>query len=61
VEFYNELLELVGKQSERPGCTFERDLLTALALKPARGRSDTESQAPKVRNRVSELMQIVGV
>ncbi len=62
VEFYNELLDLVEKQRYRPGCTFERDLLTALAIRPVRGRvSGSESQAPKVRNRVSELMEIVGV
>ncbi len=60
VEFYNELLDL--KQRDRPGFTFERDLLTALVIRPVRGRvSGSESQAPKVRNGVSELMEIVGV
>lgn len=62
MEFYNELLGMVEKQRDRPGCTFERDLLTALAIKPSRGRAhDRESQPPKARNHVSELMQLVGV
>jgi hypothetical protein len=62
VEFYNDLLSLVERQRARPGCTFERDLLTALATKPKRGRANSsESQPPKARNHVSELMQIVGV
>jgi hypothetical protein len=62
MEFYNELLSLVEKQRNHPGCTFERNLLTALATKPRTGRAnDAESQPPKARNDVSELMRIVGV
>jgi hypothetical protein len=62
MEFYNDLLSLVEEQRARPGCTFELNLLTALATKPKKERAnDGESQPPKVRNHVSELMQIVGV
>jgi hypothetical protein len=47
---------------ESPGCTFERNLWTFLATKLRRGRAnDAESQPPKARNHVSELMRIVGV
>jgi hypothetical protein len=31
--FYNDLLALVKKQREQPGCTFEHDLLVALSKK----------------------------
>jgi hypothetical protein len=62
MEFYNELLSLVENQRNQPGCTFEHKLLTALASTPRRGRAnDAESQPPKARNHVSELMRIVGV
>jgi hypothetical protein len=63
---WNGVLQRVAphgeKQRDHLGCTFEHDLLTALAIKPSRGRAnDTESQPSKARIHVSELMQIVGV
>jgi hypothetical protein len=62
VGFYNELLSLVEKQRNTPGCQFERNLLTALVSRPRTGRArDTEDQQPKARNHISELMRIVGV
>jgi hypothetical protein len=62
VGFYNDLLSLVEKQRNRPGCHFERNLLTALISKQRTGRaSDAEDQQTKARNHMSELMRIVGV
>jgi hypothetical protein len=61
VEFYNELLGLVEKQRGHPGCTFERDLLTALTTRPKKGRTNGADIPPKARNHVSVLMKIVGV
>jgi hypothetical protein len=62
VGFYNELLSLLDIQRNNPGCPFERNLLTALVSKPRTGRtSDGEEQQPKARNRVRELLRIVGV
>jgi hypothetical protein len=56
MEFYNKLLGLVGIQRDKPGCTFERGLLTALATKPPRtGRAnDTKTQPPKARKQPYE-------
>jgi hypothetical protein len=62
VEFYNELLSLVKKQRNTPGCPFECKLLTALISRPRKEISgDVEDQQPKARNHMSELMRIVGV
>ena len=62
VGFYNELLGLVEKQRNTPGCPFERKLLTALISRPRKGRAgEEEDQQPKARNHKSELMRIVGV
>jgi hypothetical protein len=62
VGFYNELLGLVEKQRNAPGCPFERKLLTALISRPRKGRAgEEEDQQPKARNHMSELMRIVGV
>jgi hypothetical protein len=58
VGFYNKLLSLVENQRNNPGCPFERNLFTALILRPRTGReSDAEDQQPKARNHVSELME----
>jgi hypothetical protein len=60
--FYNDLLALVKKQREQPGCTFERDLLVVLSKRRSKGReNNAENQPPRVSNQVHELMQIVGV
>jgi hypothetical protein len=62
VGFYNQLLSLVEKQRNTPGCPFESKLLTALVSRPRKGRAgDVEDQQPKARNHMSELMRIVGV
>ena len=62
LEYYNQLLTLVELQRERPGCTFEKDLLTALASKPRNMRARNEGrQQPKARNHMSQLMEMVGV
>jgi hypothetical protein len=62
VGLYNELLSLVEKQRNAPGCPSERELLTALVSRPRKGRAgDVEDQQPKARNHMSELMRIVGV
>jgi hypothetical protein len=62
VGFYNELLSLVEKQGNTPGCLFKSKLLTALVSRQRKGRAgDVEDQKPKARNQMSELMRIVGV
>jgi hypothetical protein len=62
MECYNAILGLVEKQRERRGCTFEYDLLVALSKKKKKGRGTSEeSQPPRVRNHMDELMRIVGV
>jgi hypothetical protein len=62
MECYNDLLGLVEKQRGRTGCTFEYDLLVALSTKQKKRRGNgAESQPPRVRNHMDELMQIVGV
>jgi hypothetical protein len=58
--FYNQLLSLVEQQRGRRGCTFELDLLTALATRRKKGRANAdEIQAPQARNHMDELMRIV--
>jgi hypothetical protein len=62
MDFYNDLLTLVEHQRGHPGCTFEHDLMHALASKPKAGRANaSESQPPRARNHLGALMQIVGV
>ena len=62
LELYNNFLDLVDFQRRKPGCTFEKDLLTALATKPRnRGAAQGEIDPPKARNHMSQLMEIVRV
>jgi hypothetical protein len=62
MKFYNEVFDLIGQQRRRRGCTFERNLLKKLASKPkSGGRSREANQAPRVKNNLDELMQMIGV
>ena len=63
MEFYNQLLGLVEKQRDRRGCTFEMDLLHALAAKPrTSGANPAGGSVPeKARNHMNVLMELVGV
>ena len=50
------------KQRDRRGCTFEMDLLHALAVKPRTGAHTAGGSVPeKARNHMNVLMELVGV
>jgi hypothetical protein len=62
MHFYNNLLGLVESQRARTGCTFENDVLYALASKPRNRGGSHEGTAPeKARNHMNVLMDLVGV
>jgi hypothetical protein len=57
MECYNDLLRLVEKQRGHTCCTFDYDLLVALPTKRKKRRGNSEeSQPPRVRNHMDELM-----
>jgi hypothetical protein len=59
---HNQVFDLVSLQHGCAGCTFERDLSkkTAGAKKGGRSKED-ENQAPRARNNLDLLRQMVGV
>ena len=60
--FFNDLLVLIKKERNCPGCVFERNLLETFAKKPKKGRrSGAEADAPRASDELSMLMPIVGV
>jgi hypothetical protein len=62
MRLYNDLVDLITQQCGRAGCTFERDLLKKISGKPRVGRkSQDANQAPRVKNNVDQLMQMIGV
>lgn len=62
MNFYNDVLDLITQQRARPGCTFERNLLKKISGKPRGGRKHQDAnQAPRVKNNIDQLMQIIGV
>jgi hypothetical protein len=62
MKLYNNVLDLVTHQRQRPGCTFDRNLIKRIAGQPKRGKhADDANQAPRVKNNIDQLVQIIGV
>ena len=60
--FYNDLLDLVEEQRNRPGCTFEEVLLTTMATKPRdRGAAQGTDNPATARNHMNLLVQMIGI
>ena len=59
---YNELVVVLGRQRNRAGCSFEKDLLGLLMVKQkSRRNADGDSVVPGASNELEKLMGMVGV